>query len=116
MNKRYFSHVLNLIFLFAFTIEVISGLTIIPDSETSGYCVSLKNPSLHFSDFLWEEINETEEETGDLNQFLHDDYYFLSLNQSFFFDLTKLFSQYHAELLRSQRPIAIYLFDHTWLI
>lgn len=116
MKKRYFSQILTLLFLLAFSIEVISGITINPDFESSGTQISPKNSSIHFSDFLWEEFNESEEETGDINHLIANHSTGGNSNYFFFFDFTKLFSQYHAELLRSRCTIAVYLAAHSLLI
>jgi hypothetical protein len=116
VKKRCFSQFLTLLFLFTFSFEVITGLTINPGSESHGFLLSSKSTSLHFSDFLWEEFNESEEETGDINHAIANHSAGFNLIRFFFFDFTKLFSQYHAELLRSRCTIPIYRLAHIWLI
>lgn len=116
MKKRFFSHILSILFLFAFSFEVITGLTIHPDFESSGTFWSAKNNAQHFFDFLSEELNESEEEIKEVRQSFVDQSGSFRPDRILFFDLTRLVGQYHAELSSSLQPVAMYRFIHNWLI
>lgn len=116
VKKRFFTHLLSIVFLFAFSFEVITGLTIHPDFKSTGTFFSPKNTSQHFLDFLSEELNESEEDTNEIRQSTTVEAPGVISDRFFYFDFTRLVNQYHAELLESLNPVAIYRFVHIWLI
>lgn len=111
-----FARILTILFLFAFSAEVFSGVTLEHSTASTSDYFSEKISGGIWTDFLFEELNEAEEEiTGVKNAVLIFEFDIQS-RQLLFGDLTLLVRQYHFDLDYSLRSVLKFLLNSSLVI
>lgn len=111
-----FARLLTILFLFAFTIEVFSGVTLEHSTASPENYFSAKITGGIWTDLLFEELNEAEEDISEIKNAALIFEFDLQSRHLISCDLTTLVRQYHFDLNYSIGSISKFLLNASLLI